>query len=157
MNKLLLRLSEVVALVCLVAFIIFVSSEEEISDTDPSVLCTEIVSSVNTEDMTERNNLFLKKKYNTDTDTLEYFCYYSTDSVMDVREILIIRADKEQCEQIKENIEATRTEKKKLFDSYAPEQSALLGSAVLVYEKGYLFYFVGENPEAALSIFRNNL
>ena len=47
MNKLLLRLSEVVALVCLVAFIIFVSSEEEISDTDPSVLCTEIVSSVN--------------------------------------------------------------------------------------------------------------
>ena len=31
------------------------------------------------------------------------------------------------------------------------------GFAVLIYEKGYLFYFVGENPESALSFFRNKL
>ena len=76
---------------------------------------------------------------------------------MDVREILIIKADKELCEQITDNIDSVRQEKKKLFDSYAPEQSALLESSVLVYERGYLFYFVGENPTEALSAFRNNL
>lgn len=157
MSKLIIRLSEVVALICLVAFILFVSGEEEVSDKDPKQLCDEIISFVSTDGMTERNNLFLKKKYNTDTESLEYFCYFNTDSVMDVREILIIKADKEQCEQIKENVDSVRTEKKKLFDSYAPEQSALLGSSVLVYEKGYLFYYVGENPEETLSFFRNNL
>lgn len=157
MSKLVIRLSEIVALVCLVAFILFVSGEEEISTADPKKLSQEVISAVSTEGMTERNNLFLKKKYNTDTDTLEYFCYYSTDSAMDVREILIIKADKESCEQIKENIDSVRLEKKKLFDSYAPEQGALLESAVLIYEKGFLFYFVGENPEEALSAFRNNL
>ena len=157
MNRFILRLSEFVALVCLVAFIMFVSSEEEISDTEPRQLCKHIIASVNTDGMTERNNLFLKKKYNTDTDSLEYFSYHSTDSVMDVREILIVKADKQQCEQIKESIDKARIEKKKLFDSYAPEQSALLETAVLVYEKGYLFYFVGDNPSDALSVFRNNL
>ena len=52
----------------------------------------------------------------------------------------LIKADKEQCEQIKENIDSVRTEKKKLFDSYAPEQSALLGSVTsLIMKKiGYV-------------------
>ncbi len=157
MNKLIIRLSEVVALVCLVAFIIFVSSDEETSATDPEHLCKQIISSVNTDGMTERNNLFLKKRYNTDTEQLDYFCYYSTDSVMDVREILIIRADKEHCEPIMESVESQRQEKIRLFDSYAPEQSSLLKNAALVYEKGYLFYYVGENPSDALLLFRNSL
>ena len=157
MNRLIIRLSELVALVCLVAFILFVSGEEEISVSDPQELCKNVISTVNTDGMTERNKLFLKKKYNTDTEALEYFCYYSTDSAMDVREILIVKADKEQCELITEEIDSVRTDKKKLFDSYAPEQSALLESAVLLYEKGYLFYFVGENPEEALSVFKSNL
>ena len=157
MNKFIIRLSEFVALVCLAAFILFVSGEDEISDTKPDQLCNQIISQVNTDGMTERNNLFLRKKYNTDTESLEHFCYYSTDSAMDVREILIIKADKQKCAEIQENINRVRLEKKKLFDSYSPEQSALLESAVLIYEKGYLFYFVGDNPATALSLFRNNL
>ncbi len=157
MNKLIVRLSEFVALVCLVAFIMFVSDKEEISTADPEQLCSQIISQVNTEGMTERNNLFLRKKYNADTDALDYFSYFSTDYVMDVREILIIKADKAQCEQLIESIDNIRIESKKLFDSYAPEQSMLLESAVLVYEKGYLLYFVGDNPSKALSVFRNNL
>ena len=157
MNKLIIRLSEFVALVCLTAFILFVSSEDEVSTVNSQQLSDKIISSVSIDGMTERNNLFLKKKYNADTDAIEFFSYYSTDSAMDVREILIIKADKELCEQITDNIDSVRKEKKKLFDSYAPEQSALLESSVLVYERGYLFYFIGENPTEALSAFRNNL
>jgi len=157
MNKLIIRLSEFVALVCLVAFMLFVSGEEDTSFTAPEQLCEKIISAVNIDGMTERNNLSLKKKYNTDTEQLDFFCYYSTDSVMDTREILIIKADKVQCEKIKESIDDVRNEKINLFDSYAPEQSALLKSAILVYEKGFLFYFVGENPAYALSVFRNSL
>ncbi len=157
MNKLILRLSEFVAIVCLAAFILFVTADEKISTADPQQLCDNVMSVANPDELIERDRLFIKKLYSTDASSFEFFCCYSSDSVMDVREYLIVKTDKKSADTLMDEIEKTREEKQKLFESYAPEQSGLLKSAALVYEKGFLIYAVGKNSDAVLSEFRNNL
>ncbi len=157
MNKLIIRLSELVGIVCLIAFIIFVSSSEELSTTDPQYMSEQVLGAVDIEGLNERDGLFLKKKYGIDSDSFEHFTYYSSDSVMDVREYLIIKLDGDQSKQVIELIESALKEKQTLFKDYAPLQSALLESRVLVYEKGYLLFAVGDDASSALSAFKDNL
>ena len=157
MNKLIIRLSEVVAVVCLVAFILFVTADEKVSTADPQQLCDSVMSVADTDELIERDRLYIKKQYSSDASAYEFFSYYSSDSVMDVREILIVKTDKKSAESLIAAIEKARDEKQKLFESYAPEQSGLLKKAALVYEKGFLIYAVGENSDEVLSEFRNNL
>lgn len=157
MKKFLLRSSELIALAALVAFIIFVSSEEKISDADPGQLCAHVMSIADKSGLLERDKLFLKKQYSSDASAYEHYCYYSSDSVMDVREYLIVKTDKNNAEALIDEIEKVRDEKQLLFESYAPEQSGLLKASALVYEKGFLLYAVGENADEVLSEFRDNL
>lgn len=157
MNKLIIRLSELVGVVCLIAFIIFVSSEREVSKADPELISQQVYSAVNTEGLTKRNSLFFKNKYKINTDGFEYLLCYSSDSVMDVRELIVIKLGSESYKSTEQAIREVLSQKQKLYDSYAPEQSALLNSAVLVYEKGYLLLAIGEDAQNALTAFRNSL
>lgn len=157
MDKLLLRLSETVGILFLIAFIIFVSGDEKISTADPEELSASVISVTDTEGLSERNGIFLKKQFSVNPEELDYFCYFSSDSVMDVREYLIVKADKKVLQSLEESISSVLEEKQTLFRDYAPEQSALLDSGVLIHEKGYLLYAVGEDSDAVLSEFRDNL
>lgn len=157
MDKLLLRLSELVGILFLVSFVIFVSSDEKISSADPEELSLTVISVADTEDLVERNGIFLKKQFSVDPEELDYFCYYSSDSVMDVREYLIVKADEKTLQSLTESISSVLEEKQTLFRDYAPEQSALLESGILIYEKGYLLYAIGNDSDEVLSEFRDNL
>ena len=157
MKKIVLRICEIVSLVCLAAFIMFVSADEKISDVNPKQLCKEVISVADTDELTKRDKLFIKKQYSVDASAYEYICHYSSDSVMDVREYLIVKTDKENADILIDAIEKVRDEKQKLFESYAPEQSGLLLASSLVYEKGFLIYAVGENADEVLIKFRDNL
>lgn len=157
MTKLILRLSEVVGIVCLIAFIIFVSTKNEASITEPDYLSEQIISAADTEGLALRNSLYIKKKYGIDTDKLEHFTLYSSDSVMDVREYMLLKPadgyEKEALDSIKRVIDDKLT----LFKDYAPEESALLSARVLVNEKGFIFLAVGKDSALLLDIFRSNL
>ncbi|MBR3815199.1 MAG: DUF4358 domain-containing protein [Clostridia bacterium] len=157
MTKLILRLSEVVGIVCLAAFIIFICAQNEKSKTDPEYLSAQIISAADTEGLEERNSLYVRKKYGIDTDRLEFFSVYSSDSVMDVREYILIKSDDGYGQEVYSALESELNNKLALFEDYAPEESALLSRRVLVNEKGFIFLAVGKDSALLLDIFRSNL
>ena len=77
---------------------------------------------------------------------------------MDVRELLIIKVNQSGDEDnIIIAVNSKLSDKKTLFESYAPEQSALLKNAVLVYKEGFVFYCVGKDADTVYSKFISEL
>lgn len=158
MKQLVIKLSEFVSVVCLVAFIIFVSSEDKISEKNAAEIADSIVSAVSVEGLIQSDRNKFKKEFGFSDGDIESFVYYYSDSVMDVREILVVKlTENTRSDRLISTIESRLSDKKNLFESYAPQQSALLNAAILTSEGGFIFYAVGEQADVAFSQFKNSL
>ncbi len=158
MRKFFLRLGEVFCVFLLVCFIAFVSSQDKISTVPFKTVSKSVASVCDVKKLEKRNKLDIKRKFGLDTADYKSFVYYSSDSVMDVRELLIISADnKDVLEAAEKKISKYVTEKAELFDGYAPKESELISSHVLTVKKGYLLFYIGEEKEKAVSAFSESL
>ncbi len=158
MKQFIVKLSEIVCIVCLIAFIMFVNSEGKISEKSAPEVAESVISVMNLEGTAEQKAKELKKQFSFNTEEFDSFVYYKSDEVMNVRELLIIKVkETEQISALTKEIEKLLTEKKNLFESYAPEQSALLEKAIIETEQNFIFYAVGEDVSTAYSAFINSL
>lgn len=158
MKQALLKFGEVISIVCLLFFIVFVSSGEKINNQSAEEIGQKSVSVMDSEGLINRDSLHIKKQYGIDTAVVNSFFYYSSDDNMDVRELLIIKVNQSGDEDnIITAVNSKLSDKKTLFESYAPEQSALLKNAVLVYKEGFVFYCVGKDADTVYSKFISEL
>ncbi len=158
MKQFIVKLSEIVCIVCLIAFIMFVNSEGKISEKSAPEVAESVISVMNLEGTAEQKAKELKKQFSFNTEEFDSFVYYKSDEVMNVRELLIIKVkETEQISALTKEIEKVLTDKKNLFESYAPEQSALLEKAIIETEQNFIFYAVGEDVSTAYSAFINSL
>lgn len=158
MKQFIVKLGEFVSIVCLIAFIMFVSSEKDVSEKKAPEIAESVVSVMNLEGTVQQNSRQLKKQFGIDKAQIDSFAYYRSEDVMNVRELLIVKVtDNARGQQIHDDVEKYLSDKKALFESYAPEQSALLENAILVYENSFIFFAVGEDAETAFSAFNNSL
>lgn len=158
MKKYLLKIGEITCVIILAVFIFFISSQEKLSTT-PFEQVKESVSSVcDLDGLKKADKLKLKKQFAFDADSFKSFSYTLSDSVMDVRELLIISLDNtEQQDSVVDVLEKYVTEKQQLFEGYAPEQSNLLASHVLIASRGYVLFYVGKDTEKVSSAFQQIL
>ncbi len=158
MRQIVVKLGEIVCIVCLVAFIMFITADEGVSEKTAEEISADVVSVINIDNMSEKDSRKTNKHFGIDESQYTSVVYYYCEDVMDVRELFIAKAvDDTEGQRILSSVEKKLSEKKALFESYAPEQSALLEKAVLVYEKGFVFYAVGEDVQTAFSQFSNSL
>lgn len=158
MKQFIVKLSEIVSIVCLVAFIMFVTSEGKVSEKTAPEVAESVISVMNLEGTSEQKSKQLKKQFFFNPEELDSFVYYKSDDVMNVRELLIIKVkEASQISGLTKEIEKVLTDKKNLFESYAPEQSALLNKAIIETEQNFIFYAVGEDAASAYSAFINSL
>ena len=158
MKKFFLRLGELICVALLVVFIVFVSTRDKVSTTPFEEVSKSVTASCNLEDLIERDGLDLKRQLSLEAGEYKGFVYYSSDSVMDVRELIVLSSDnKELLSQAKEKITVYIEEKAGLFEGYAPEESELINSHVLTEKKGFLLFYVGEGKEKVLSAFSEAL
>lgn len=158
MKKTLLRLGEVLCVVLLVGFIAFVSSEDKISTVPFKDVAKAVASACDLKELKKRDKLELKRKFSVDADDYTGFVYYSSETVMDVRELLIISSDnKDSLRAAKEILNKYVSEKAELFEGYAPKESELISSHVLTDKKGYLLFYIGGEKEKVLSAFTESL
>ena len=116
-----------------------------------------VVSAAETEGLTSRDALEIKKKLSLEGDAYVDFVCYSSDSVMDVREYMLIKPADGYEKEAFDAIGRVISDKLMLFKDYAPEEGALLSDRVLVSEKGFIFLAVGKDAPLLLDIFRRNL
>ncbi|MBE6785245.1 MAG: DUF4358 domain-containing protein [Ruminococcaceae bacterium] len=158
MKKFFLRLGEALCVLALAAFIIFVSSQDKISTTPFKELAKAVASECDLKELKKRDKLELKDKLSFDAAAFDNVIYYSSDSVMDVRELLIIFSeDKQSLKNAEEKIAAYVSEKQQLFEDYAPKESELISSHVLINKKGYILFYIGQDKEKAASAFSQKL
>lgn len=158
MKKVLLRLGELICVVLLGVIIAYVCVQDSVSQTPFEAVESAVVAAADTEGLKARDALEIKKKLSLEGDAYTDFVCFSSDSVMDVRELMLFKAaDAKAVRDISDKIKQYAEEKTEIFEGYAPEESSMLSSHMLIGKKGYVLFYVGENKEAVASAFNFSL
>lgn len=148
---------ELLCIVCTLLFIVFYIN----SDTGSQKTADEIYSDMSssfTEGLELQDNSDFKRTFSLSADEFESVVYYSSDDVMNVGELMIIKLrDESSAEEIEESIESYVSENYEIFSGYAPEQGEMLKNYVLETNSNTLFFFVGGESEAAQDAFHDAL
>ena len=153
-----IRLKEILCVVILLVFIFLITNNNQISDSIPEDVFGAVCASVNVDGLNKSKNEKFKKEFGFSVGEFESVCYMSSDAVMDVREILIVKlSETSPTDELTESIKKRVEEKQALFKGYAPEQSALLEKYVFQKKGGFIFFAVSETPGEALKAFRKAL
>lgn len=119
---------------------------------------TPVVSQVDLDTLKVRDNKVIVKEFSFGEDDVENVIYISSDSVMEVRELLLVEAkSSDDVQKLTELIKTRIESKKALFKNYAPEQSALLENYTLVKKGKFILYTVYDSPEKIVSAFKKAL
>ncbi len=148
------RLFEIICVIFLVVFIFFMSGGDSYSDKTVDEVFNAVSGVMDTEELSKVKKNKIKQEFGIDFDLVDSYVYYASDAIMTVDELMIIKLkENAKADDITEKIEKRVKEKQTLFEGYAPEQSALLKSYVLSYDKGFIFYAVSEDATDALISF----
>lgn len=156
MKKKDLRLGELICVALLFIFILAVSSQDKISNTSFEDVSKAVRNVCVLEGLESRDELYLKKKFGFDSKSFGGVTCYSSDSVMDVRELIIIAAG-DASASVVDSLKKYVKDKENLFDGYAPRESELISSHVLLNKKGYILFYIGEEREKVVSAFSESL
>ena len=145
--------------VALVALFIFSllsekpDSSKTVEEIGNSVIAVTDVSALN-----KCQNSTFKKEFSLNPNDFDGVFYYASDSLMEVREVLVVKlADPSQEEVLTDSIKKRIEDKIVLFSGYAPQEEALLNSYVLECSRGVVLFAVCDNPEQVVQSFKDSL
>lgn len=152
------RFFEIACVVLLAVFIAAMLAGNAGSSKTAEEVFTPVVSQVDLDTLKVRDNKVIVKEFSFGEDDVENVIYISSDSVMEVRELLLVEAkSSDDVQKLTELIKTRIESKKALFKNYAPEQSALLENYTLVKKGKFILYTVYDSPEKIVSAFKKAL
>lgn len=152
------RRGEIFSVVLLFAFIGFLFFQNSAGTKSAEEVFEKVSTAVDLSYLKVRDNSALKKEFSFARKDVENVLYISSDSVMEVRELLLVEVKStDDIDAITEKIKSRVEEKKALFKNYAPEQSALLENYVLEKKGKFVMFAVSDSPEKIVSAFKKAL
>lgn len=153
-----LRCKEILCVILTVAFLFGVMRRPPLSGTSAAEMAAALLEVTDVSALHECKNAEFKREFQLNPNDYDGVVYYSSDSIMEVRELLVVRLVSDgQAEPLMECIRSRAEEKIALFDGYAPEQEALLDAYVLENNRGLVVFAVCDEPETVLQTFKDNL
>lgn len=153
-----LRGKEILCVILTVAFIFGVTRRPPPSETSAAEMAAALLTITDVSELHECKNAEFKREFRLNPNDYDGMVYYSSDDVMEVRELLVVRlANDEQAEPLMERIRSRAEEKIALFDGYAPKQEALLDAYVLEHTRGFVLFAVCDEPSAVVRTFQETL
>lgn len=147
-----------VLIVMLIAFIIGLLKDGEISNEKISKVTKNVTKSMDMNKLSESDNRMVKRLYGINAKDYEGVSLYVAGSNMEVEELLIVKLKStEQSEVVKEAIQKRLDRQLESFEGYGPEQCKLLNDHVLDIRGNYILYVVNKKAEAADKAFRKSL
>ncbi len=136
------------------AFAVLMLIGNNVKDVDMEVIRTALNNSGRLGTLYEADANTVKKTFDIDVQETDGYVMYTSDSIMDVSELLCIKCrDASKMSELQAAAEARLSSQKVSFENYGTNQSFLLKNAVLEVRGEYLFYAVGENAAALRSVF----
>lgn len=153
-----IKFKEFLCVLVVVLFVLFLSSENKVSNKTAQEMFDALKNTSDFSELQECDEQKFKEKCGFEKSDFESAVYYASDSVMQVKELLIIKlGDFENKEELISNLKTKNEEKSNLFEGYAPEQSALLKSFVLEEKDGFVVFSVCDSPAELRSAFKSSL
>ncbi len=136
----------VLLIAALAGYIYWVVLTDSASDRPVADIAAEIDSSF--DGMVKGDENTLKRLYGVTGQECGEYILYSAESMMDVRELLVVKAKDNAALDTLEKAVAKRLEtQKKNFNGYGVEQTALLDAAVTSERGNYFFFAVHKNAD----------
>ena len=152
------RFFEILCTVLLAVFIAAMLAGNAGSSKTAEQVFEPVIEQVDLEVLKVRDDKVRVKEFSCGEKDVENVIYISSDSVMEVRELLLVEVKStEDVQKITELIKSRVESKKALFKNYAPEQSALLDNYVLVKKGTFILYTVYDSPEKIVKAFKKAL
>ena len=152
------RYKELGCVVVLVVFILLLCTGGKTSKAKAEDVFASACSAADTSMLSVCKDEKFKKEFGFGVQEFDGVCYMASDSIMEVREILVVKTAKtspsdELIEKIKSRIE----NKAVLFKGYAPEQSALLEDYTLVQKGNFILFTVSDSSSKIEKAFKKAL
>lgn len=150
------RIKEILCVVLLVLFIVFISSESKISTKSADEVFEGVKSSMDLSALSKQKSKKFEEELSLSADKYEDIIYYASASVMEVRELLIVKLrDTADKDELISAAEKRAEEKTKLFEGYAPKEGALLKNHVLLEKNGFVLFAVCDEPLKVSAAFKS--
>ena len=134
------------AVLCLLAIIFLTLHERGTTGISPEEINTAVQAEIGT--MQRASDILLRKNLGLDADTLNGAVYYATSDFMDVSEILILKeAEADLLDTVEETVRQRIAASRAVFESYGPEQVALLDNAQIYRKADYLVLVIKERAD----------
>lgn len=150
------RIREILCVLFLVVFIVFISAENKVSTKSANEVFEIVKESMDVSALSKCNDEKFKEEINFSPEDFESEEFYASSSVMEVREIIIIKlCDKSQKDELMSALEKRVEEKINLFEGYAPQEAALLKNYVLLEKDGFVFFSVCDDAQKVRAAFKS--
>jgi hypothetical protein len=125
------------------------------TDKNVSELAGPVLEIMDLTDVTEKSPAEAAKVFGYDRSNEDGAVYYSSDNVMNVSELLIVKLkDSSYASDIREAVEKRVEEQKNLYRNYAPEQYSLLEKCIIRVSGNTVFYCTAENADEIYESFK---
>ena len=149
---------EILCVVLLFVFVGVMLFQNNGSSKTGEEVFTPVIDAFEMGELKVRDDKTLKKEFSFGEEDVENVLYVSSDSIMEVRELLLVEAkSKDDVSSITEKIQSRVDSKKALFKNYAPEQSALLENYTLIKKGKFILYIVSDSPDNVIKAFKKAL
>ncbi len=149
------RIKEGVCILVLLIFVILLMTQEKQSTAEPQAVFEAVQSAMDVDGLAVCKDERIKKEFGIDPRAFDFVGYFASDSIMEVREILLVHLSEESGEQeLLDKITSRVTDKAELFSGYAPEQSGYLEKYELLSRGGYVLFTVSDTPDDVVRAFK---
>lgn len=148
------KIKEILCVVLLVLFIFVLSRNTAVSTKPVDQIFGEVKDSAYSQGLEKRTKAQFKKAVGYSENEFDSVIYYGSDSVMEVREVMIVKVGSGDADGLMASLKERTEKKAELFKGYAPKQSALLESCVLMEKSGVVFYAVCDDAQKAAAQFK---
>lgn len=152
------RIKEIICVVVLLVFIIVLVGQNRQSNADAKDVFKSVVAAVDTDGLKVCKAEKFKEQFGFEKSDFEGVYYMASDSIMDVREILVVRCgDNAPADALLDKVQSRADDKYGLFKQYDPTASALLEKYVAEKKGGFVFFAVCDDVAAAKRAFHKAL
>lgn len=144
--------------VLLAVFVISLADRGKMSATPLSEMAQQVTAAADLSTMTEGDNQMVRRLYGLDPADYEgIVLYYPADS-MDAYELCIVKlSDLSQQQAVLDALQARVDSQISVFESYAPESTALLQNCALRAEGNYVLLIVADDTAPVVQAFTDGL
>lgn len=143
------RIIEISCLVVAVIFIIITVGSGKSTKLSAAEFGAQITEAAALSDNLERDGLFFKKTFGMAADSFDSIYYFSSDDIMNVDELLVVKfSNADASAELEAAIRTYGEDKYNTFAQYDQTAADKLSDRLLIKGDNIIVYYVGSNPDA---------